>query len=101
MTVAWDIFRGRRVEPGAASTRGGGAHGSNGRVLFHNPVRPRPTTGTTGERDAMSGGESLPIDTILLKTASRCNIACTYCYVYQLGDQGWATSAAGYVHNRR
>ena len=37
----------------------------------------------------MSGGESVPIDTILLKTASRCNIACTYCYVYQLGDQGW------------
>ena len=37
----------------------------------------------------MSGDESIPIDTILLKTASRCNIACSYCYVYQLGDQGW------------
>ena len=37
----------------------------------------------------MLGGESIPIDTILLKTASRCNIACSYCYVYQLGDQGW------------
>ena len=32
---------------------------------------------------------SVPIDTVLLKAASRCNIACSYCYVYQLGDQGW------------
>ncbi len=35
------------------------------------------------------GVESVTIDTVLLKTASRCNIACSYCYVYQLGDQGW------------
>ncbi len=32
---------------------------------------------------------SVPVDTVLLKVASRCNIACSYCYVYQLGDQGW------------
>ena len=37
----------------------------------------------------MSGDESVPVDTVLLKTASRCNIACSYCYVYQLGDRGW------------
>ena len=37
----------------------------------------------------MSGGASVPIETLLLKTASRCNIACSYCYVYQLGDEGW------------
>lgn len=29
------------------------------------------------------------IDTILIKVASRCNIDCTYCYVYNLGDDGW------------
>lgn len=29
------------------------------------------------------------IDTVLLKVASRCNIDCTYCYVYNLGDDGW------------
>ncbi len=29
------------------------------------------------------------IDTILLKTAGRCNINCTYCYVYNMGDTGW------------
>ena len=31
----------------------------------------------------------VPVDTVLLKVASRCNIACSYCYVYELGDQGW------------
>ena len=37
----------------------------------------------------MSRQAAVPIDTVLLKTASRCNIACSYCYVYQLGDHGW------------
>ena len=29
------------------------------------------------------------IDTVLVKAASRCNINCTYCYVYNMGDDGW------------
>ncbi|WDM67685.1 hypothetical protein K6978_19950 [Xanthomonas cucurbitae] len=29
------------------------------------------------------------VDTVLLKVASRCNIDCTYCYVYNMGDEGW------------
>ena len=29
------------------------------------------------------------IDTVLLKVASRCNLDCTYCYVYHMGDEGW------------
>ncbi|MFI6084994.1 cyclophane-forming radical SAM/SPASM peptide maturase YhhB [Streptomyces sp. NPDC051217] len=29
------------------------------------------------------------IDTVLVKTASRCNLDCSYCYVYNLGDEGW------------
>ena len=29
------------------------------------------------------------VDTILLKVASRCNINCTYCYVYNMGDSAW------------
>ena len=29
------------------------------------------------------------IDTVLLKVASRCNLNCGYCYVYNMGDEGW------------
>ena len=29
------------------------------------------------------------IDTVLLKVASRCNIDCSYCYVFHMGDFGW------------
>ena len=29
------------------------------------------------------------IDTVLLKVASRCNLNCSYCYVYNMGDSGW------------
>lgn len=31
------------------------------------------------------------IETVLLKLASRCNLDCSYCYVYRMGDQGWRT----------
>ena len=31
----------------------------------------------------------IEIDTVLIKVASRCNINCTYCYVYNMGDSGW------------
>ena len=30
------------------------------------------------------------VDTVLLKVASRCNLDCSYCYVYHMGDRGWA-----------
>jgi uncharacterized protein len=29
------------------------------------------------------------IDTVLLKVASRCNLDCSYCYVYHMGDEAW------------
>lgn len=29
------------------------------------------------------------IDTVLMKLASRCNLDCGYCYVYNMGDDGW------------
>jgi uncharacterized protein len=32
---------------------------------------------------------SQDVDTVLLKTASRCNLNCTYCYVYNMGDDAW------------
>lgn len=31
----------------------------------------------------------VPIDTVLVKLASRCNLNCDYCYVYQMGDESW------------
>ena len=34
---------------------------------------------------------TISIDTVLLKLASRCNLNCGYCYVYQMGDDGWRT----------
>ncbi len=32
---------------------------------------------------------TIPFHTFLLKTASRCNINCGYCYVYNQADDGW------------
>jgi len=29
------------------------------------------------------------LDTVLLKVASRCNLNCGYCYVYNMGDEAW------------
>jgi uncharacterized protein len=29
------------------------------------------------------------IDTVLLKVVARCNLDCSYCYVYHMGDDGW------------
>jgi uncharacterized protein len=33
----------------------------------------------------------IELDTVLIKVASRCNINCSYCYVYNMGDTGWAS----------
>src|SRR5580698_8331947 len=30
------------------------------------------------------------VGTVLLKLASRCNLGCAYCYVYEMADSGWA-----------
>src|SRR3954462_331239 len=36
-----------------------------------------------------SGWTPVPFRQFLLKVHSRCNIACDYCYVYELADQSW------------
>lgn len=36
-----------------------------------------------------AGHRAYPIRQFVLKTRSRCNLACTYCYVYEMADQGW------------
>lgn len=37
----------------------------------------------------MGAQDSIPFHTFLWKIASRCNLACSYCYVYNRGDEGW------------
>lgn len=32
----------------------------------------------------------IELETVLIKVASRCNINCSYCYVYNMGDSGWS-----------
>ena len=36
----------------------------------------------------------MKLDTVLIKVASRCNINCSYCYVYNMGDAGWTEMPA-------
>jgi uncharacterized protein len=35
------------------------------------------------------GHEPVPFRQFILKVHSRCNLSCTYCYVYEMADQGW------------
>jgi uncharacterized protein len=37
--------------------------------------------------------ESHPINEFVVKVSSRCNINCTYCYEYNLGDNSWVNNA--------
>ncbi|MFF3019535.1 FxsB family cyclophane-forming radical SAM/SPASM peptide maturase [Streptomyces sp. NPDC057939] len=41
-----------------------------------------------------AGHRPQPIRQFVLKTHGRCNLACTYCYVYEMADQGWRTRPA-------
>ncbi len=36
-----------------------------------------------------AGVEAVPFRSVVLKVHSRCNLACDYCYVYEMADQGW------------
>lgn len=36
-----------------------------------------------------SGGITPRVRLLILKVASRCNLACSYCYIYQSGDEAW------------
>ncbi|MFI5983140.1 FxsB family cyclophane-forming radical SAM/SPASM peptide maturase [Streptomyces sp. NPDC051555] len=41
-----------------------------------------------------AGHRPYPLRQFVLKTRSRCNLACTYCYVYSMADQGWRAQPA-------
>lgn len=36
-----------------------------------------------------AGHEPVPFQQFILKIHSRCNLACSYCYVYEMADQAW------------
>jgi uncharacterized protein len=36
-----------------------------------------------------TGHPAIPFRQFILKVHSRCNLSCTYCYVYEMADQGW------------
>lgn len=36
------------------------------------------------------GHEPVPFRQFIVKVHSRCNLACSYCYVYEMADRGWA-----------
>src|SRR6476659_11061616 len=38
--------------------------------------------------------EALPLQQFVLKIASRCNLRCTYCYMYASHDQSWRRQPA-------
>jgi uncharacterized protein len=45
---------------------------------------PRPAT-----RSDLTESVRVPVDTYILKVASRCNLNCSYCYVYNKGDDSY------------
>jgi uncharacterized protein len=36
-----------------------------------------------------AGHQAVPFRQFILKVHSRCNLSCSYCYVYEMKDQGW------------
>uniref|UniRef100_UPI000D041F28 FxsB family cyclophane-forming radical SAM/SPASM peptide maturase n=1 Tax=Streptomyces geranii TaxID=2058923 RepID=UPI000D041F28 len=49
-----------------------------------------PMSATSAPPAAPAGEtESVPFRQFLLKIHSRCNLACTYCYMYEAADQSW------------
>ena len=36
-----------------------------------------------------AGHDPVPFQQFIVKVHSRCNLACTYCYVYEMADQAW------------
>ncbi|MEU3061161.1 FxsB family cyclophane-forming radical SAM/SPASM peptide maturase [Streptomyces subrutilus] len=63
----------------------------SGRVLRAHHARHAPWPYARLDVPALraAGHRPHPIRQFVLKTRSRCNLACTYCYVYEMADQGW------------
>jgi uncharacterized protein len=48
-----------------------------------------PDQSVVTEARAAPGWRPLPFQEFVLKIHSRCNLACRYCYVYEMADQSW------------
>ncbi|WP_280382502.1 FxsB family cyclophane-forming radical SAM/SPASM peptide maturase [Nocardia wallacei] len=48
-----------------------------------------PSRGLDIDTLRQSGWKPLPFTQFILKIHSRCNLACDYCYVYEMADQNW------------
>ena len=48
------------------------------------PLRDLDVASTRG-----AGHQPVPFQQFILKVHSRCNLACAYCYVYEMADQAW------------
>ncbi|MFF4444782.1 FxsB family cyclophane-forming radical SAM/SPASM peptide maturase [Streptomyces sp. NPDC001502] len=65
------------------------ADAAAGQRLRHARYAPWPYTRLDVAAARAAGHRPHPIRQFVLKTRSRCNLACTYCYVYEMADQGW------------
>ncbi|MFD5619968.1 FxsB family cyclophane-forming radical SAM/SPASM peptide maturase [Streptomyces yangpuensis] len=81
---------GHGSDSGPAQGAGGGArHGLAVWASPHARHAPWPHTRLDVAAARAAGHPPHPIRQFVLKTRSRCNLACTYCYVYEMADQGW------------
>jgi uncharacterized protein len=48
-----------------------------------------PATGIDVRSLRAEGWEAYPFSQFVLKLHNRCNLSCTYCYVYELADKSW------------
>lgn len=62
--------------------------------IAHRTHAPWPYTRLDVPALRAAGHRPHPIRQFVLKTRSRCNLACTYCYVYEMADQGWRAQPA-------
>ncbi|MBO0880901.1 MAG: radical SAM protein, partial [Mycobacterium sp.] len=53
------------------------------------PAASWPEAGLDVAELRSGGWEPLPFNYFLLKVHSRCNLACDYCYMYEMADQSW------------
>ncbi|MEV7519709.1 FxsB family cyclophane-forming radical SAM/SPASM peptide maturase [Streptomyces sp. NPDC091371] len=77
-----------------AITGGPGLPADGGHHARHTRHAPWPYARLDVPALRAAGHRPHPIRQFVLKTRSRCNLACTYCYVYTMADEGWRDQPA-------